>query len=327
MLKNNKILNVVCLGGGSGLSHLARGIRHVDHINLTCIVTVADNGGSTGILKKEYQMPAVGDIRNVLLSLSNAPEMLDKMFDYRFEVGTLSGHSLGNIMMAGLYQANNCDFVKTVESMSEVFNVSGKVIPATQQVVEIQAIMEDNSFIYGESLIGQKAPNQRIKRIFYNQAVNATDSAIQAIREADIIIYSIGSLYTSLIPNLIIPRIAKAIKESKALKLYFSNLMTQPNETDDYTLSDHVDAINTHLGFQGIDVIVVNNKSYSPDILEKYEEEGSYPVKCDVENIDKSIRILPYDIAKISQENKISHSKQQIRKLLGDDIKCLFPEM
>jgi len=327
MLRSNKKYNVVCLGGGSGLSHLARGIKSIPNVNLTCIVTVADNGGSTGVLKKELGIPAVGDIRNVILSLSNAPDTLDKMFGYRFNQGSLDGHSLGNIMLAGLYQANHCDFVKTIESITDVFNITGKVLPATDQVVEIQAIMEDNTYIYGETSIGQKEPHKRIKRIFYNKAVNACESAVDAIVDADIIIYSIGSLYTSVIPNLIIPKINRAIKQSKAKKLYFCNLMTQPNETDDFRLSDHINAINTHLGFSGIDTVVVNDRSYNSEILARYSEENSYPVECDIENIDESIHVLPYDIAYISEEKKISHSKQQIRKLLGEDLPCLFQEM
>lgn len=322
----NKKLKVVCFGGGSGLSHFIKGIKDLDNIDLKCIVTVADNGGSTGILKKELDIPAVGDIRNVLYALSNAPEALGNMLLYRFDKGSLAGHSLGNIMIAGLFESTNRDFVETVESLSQIFNIFGKVIPSTDQVVDIKATLEDDTIVYGEKKIG-KTPNIRIKNIEYINKVKATPSAIQAIKEADLIIYSIGSLYTSLIPNLIIPEIKEAIKNSSARKIYFANLMTQPGETDNYTLSDHIAPINAHLGFKGVDVVVINNRPFTPAALERYAQKDAYPVLFDSDHISPDLRILQYDIAKIDETNRIMHSPKKIRKLIGEDLECLFQGM
>ncbi|WP_423363816.1 gluconeogenesis factor YvcK family protein [Mycoplasma sp. P36-A1] len=322
--KTPSILNVVCIGGGSGLSHFVKGIKDLERLRIDCIVTVADNGGSTGTLKEELNMPAVGDIRNVLLALSNAPSDMDKMLSYRFDKGGLSGHSLGNIMIAGLYQSTDCNLIKTIESLSEIFNVRGNIIPSTSQVVDIKATLENNQEVVGEKQIGKIG--QKIKRIEYVNNVIATREAVLAIRKADIIIYSIGSLYTSLIPNLIIPEIRRALYRSRARKIYFANLMSQPGETDNYKLSDYVESINNHLGFLGIDVIIVNNQKISQEALERYSHKKAYPVIYNKEKIDKRIKIIEYDIAKIDEENKIMHSPKKIKKLLGEDISCLFQE-
>lgn len=314
---------IVCIGGGSGLSHFVKGIKDINYIDLKCIVTVADNGGSTGVLKEELNIPAVGDIRNVLVALSNVPEELSRLMTYRFDTGGLAGHSLGNLVLAGLLQTSNDDMSKTIKSLSAIFNVRGAIIPASNGVADIKATLEDNTEIIGEKNIGQVY--KKIQTIEYLNDVKASQEAIEAIEEADILIYSIGSLYTSLIPNLIIPEINAAIEKSKASKVYFANLMSQPGETDNYSLSEYVEAINKHLGFNGIDYIIVNSESFSKKILNRYQMKAAYPVKNDLGNIDKKIKVIKYDIAKV-QDNKIMHSPEKIYKLFTRDIRCLFPE-
>ena len=314
---------IVCIGGGSGLSHFVKGIRDIDTIELKCIVTTADDGGSSGKLKKELNIPAVGDIRNVLLSLADVPEDLAALMNNRFEKGSLTGHSMGNLVMASLLQLCEGDLVKATHMASNIFNIHGEIIPATKDVVDIKAVLDDNSEIVGEQNIG--VVGQGIKRISYMTPVVATTEAVEAILEADILIYSIGSLFTSIIPNIIIPEIAEAIEETKAKKIYFANLMSQPGETNGFTLSQHIDAINEHLGFQGIDLVIVNNQKISRKVLENYKEENSFPIKYDYRKVDSGIKIIRYDIAKIDN-GRIIHSPEKINRLFRRNILCLFPK-
>lgn len=322
-MSNINKCKVVCIGGGSGLSHFVKGIKDIEDIELKCIVTVADNGGSSGVLKEELNIPAVGDIRNVLIALSNVPGEVSKMMNYRFDSGGLAGHSLGNLVLAGLMQSSNSDVVSAIDSLSNIFNVRGTIIPSTTGVVDIKATLKDDSEVYGESKIGVV---KGIQTIEYLGPVIATVEAVEAILEADILIYSIGSLYTSLIPNLIIPEIKEAIRKTNASKIYFANLMSQPSETDNYTLSEHIDAINRHLGFEGVDVVIVNNQKITKRILDLYQEKGAYPLANDVKNLPTNLKVLRYDVAKI-EDDKVMHSPEKINKLFKKDIKCLFQEM
>lgn len=319
---SNKV-KVVCIGGGSGLSHFVKGIKDIENIELKCIVSVADNGGSSGVLKEELNIPAVGDLRNVLNSLANVPDDLAILMDYRFNQGSLSGHSLGNLIIAALTQVNNNNIISAIRKLSNIFNIRGEIIPATKEVVDIKAILIDEREIYGEKNIG--VIGHRIHKLEYCSDVKANQDAVAAILEADYIIYSIGSLYTSLMPSLIIPEIKHAIKKSRAYKIYFANLMSQPGETDNYTLSDHIEAINNHLGFNGIDFVIINNKSLSKKVLDKYQKKGAYPIKYDCENVPKHVKIIKYDIAKV-ENGLLMHSPKKIECLFKDDFKCLFQE-
>jgi uncharacterized cofD-like protein len=322
ILKSKKI-NVVCLGGGSGLSHFVKGIKDLDYIDLTCIVSVADNGGSSGVLKEELNIPALGDIRNVLVALADTPEQLSSLLDYRFDKGFLKDHSLGNIVIAGALQSSHLNLVDTMHQLSDIFKVNGKIIPITNDVVDIKATYFDNSEIIGEKMIGQS--NKRIKKIAYLNETKAACEAIEALKEADVIIYSIGSLYTSLLPNLIIPEIKAIIKESKALKIFFANLMSQPGETDNYPLSMYIKAINAHLGFNGIDYVIANNKELSSKIISKYALKKAYPVRLDTARITQDIEVFLYDIA-IVKNGKVIHDPMKINKFFNEEIKCLFLE-
>lgn len=317
---------VVCIGGGSGLSHLVKGVKNIEDIDLKCIVTVADNGGSSGILKEELNIPAVGDMRNVLVALSNVPETLENLLNYRFSSGSLEGHPIGNLILAGLIQVHEEDMVKALSDLSDIFNVRGRVIPSCTRVVDIKAILEDDSEIYGEKNIGVEVSSLRIKQIEYLCEVEASVEAVAAIKEADIIVYSIGSLYTSIIPNLIIPEIREAIKFSNAKKIYFGNLMSQPGETDNYSLSQHLEAINYHLGFNGIDLAVVNDRQTTPYVLSLYAKKGAHPVINDFDKIESKTAIIPFDIAKV-ENNRLIHCPNKIEKFFKENLTCLFQEM
>ncbi|MGL4383090.1 MAG: gluconeogenesis factor YvcK family protein, partial [Bacilli bacterium] len=316
-------INIVCIGGGSGLSHFVKGIKNINNIDLKCIVTVADDGGNSGLLKEELNIPAVGDIRNVLVSLANIPKPLAKMMNHRFDKGSLKDHCLGNLVLASLFQTND-SIVDALADLSQIFNVSGSIIPSTLEVVDIKGVYEDNSEIIGESNISLS--NKRIKEIKYISKVSGSIEAVNSIMEADLIIYSIGSLYTSLIPNLIIPEIKTALHQTKASKIYFSNLMSEPGETDNYQLSDFIKAINDHLGFNGIDLVIANNQNISARILELYKELGSYPIEIDYPNIPSNVKVMKYDVAKV-ENDYIIHSPEKILRLFERDYKCLFQVM
>lgn len=315
---------IVCIGGGSGLSHFVKGIKDVESVELKCIVATSDNGGSSGKLKEELNIPAVGDIRNVLLALADVPEDLAALLNNRFDKGSLSGHSIGNLIIASMLQQCDGDIVKATKMASNIFNIRGEIIPATRDVVDIKAVLGDGTEIIGEKNIG--LAGRSIQQISYISSVKATDEAVQAILEADIIIYSIGSLFTSIIPNIIIPEIAGAIKKTKARKIYFANLMSQPGETDNFTLAQHIDAINNHLGFNGIDYVIVNNQKISKKVLETYKEENSYPVYYDYDKVNKDVKIIRYDIAKV-ENGRIIHSPEKINRLFRRNILCRFPKM
>ena len=319
----NKI-NVVCIGGGSGLSHFVKAIKNIENINLKCIVTVADNGGSSGILKTEYNVPALGDIRNVLVALSNVPEELSSLLDYRFTSGFLKEHSLGNIIIAGAMQSLDLNLNDTIQNLAKIFNADGQIIPSTNEVVDIKATYFDDSEMIGEKNIS--LPKKRIKKISYLNDVKANETAIEAIMQADLIIYSIGSLYTSLIPNLIIPQISAALKKSKARKIFFANLMSQPGETDNYSLSMYVQAINNHLGYQGVDIVIANNKNFSAKMIAKYKKQNASPVIIDEINLGHELNLYQEDIA-IVKNNKIIHDPEKIKKLFEGKILCRFQEM
>lgn len=268
--------NVVVIGGGTGSSVILRGFKLIEDIHLSAIVTVADDGGSTGRLRKQYNIPAMGDIRNVMVSLAESESLLGPLMDYRFEGNTdIGGHSLGNLMLTALTQTSG-NFIEAIQKLSRVLNVRGDIIPSTTQIVTLVAMMEDGTLVRGESNIPKI--HNRIQKVFYQEKVTATKQAIKAIKEADFIVYGIGSLYTSIMPNLIIPQIQQAIAKSNAKKIYFCNAMSQPGETDGLCLEEHVDAIIKHAGESAVDVVVMPNDVLYQDTLERYYKKGSAPI-------------------------------------------------
>ncbi len=258
--------NITVIGGGTGLSVLLRGLKQIEDVNISAIVTVADDGGSTGRLRRQFHIPAMGDIRNVMVALAEEETLFSHLMNYRFdgEDNDIGGHNLGNLILTALSEESG-NFMDAIQTISKVLNVKGDIIPATTQVITLFARMIDGTIVRGESNI----PNfdNRIQRVYYEEEVTATPQAIKALKEADVIIIGIGSLYTSVIPNLIIKGITDAIKASKAKRLYFCNAMTQPGETDDYSLEDHVNAIEAH-SYKGIvETVLTYKDTISEDIL------------------------------------------------------------
>lgn len=274
---------IVVMGGGTGLSVMLRGLKEKP-LDITAIVTVADDGGSSGILRSELQMPPPGDIRNVLTALADVEPLLSEMLSYRFNNGTgLAGHSLGNLILAGMTDITG-DFVTAVRELSKVFAVRGQVLPAAGVAVTLHAEMEDGSIVIGESKIPEAGG--RIKRVFLDPThVEPLPEAVEAIRQADAILIGPGSLYTSILPNLLVPKLAEAVCASDAIKIFVCNVMTQPGETDNYTVSDHLNAIYDHIGTQLFDYVIVNNGDIPTQVQNKYAEKGARPVQLDMDEL------------------------------------------
>jgi len=276
---------IVVIGGGTGLSVMLRGLKEKP-VDITAIVTVADDGGSSGRLRSELSMVPPGDIRNVLTALADTEPLLGKMLEYRFKRGRgLAGHSLGNLILAAMQEITG-DFVTGVRELSRVLAVRGRVLPASGTAIVLRAEMEDGTVVVGESKI--PLAGGKIRRVSIEPAdVAPLPDALEAIRMADAILIGPGSLYTSILPNLLVPGITKAIAESDALKIFICNVMTQPGETDNYTVSDHLDAVKEHVGQDLFDYVIVNNGEIPEQVQSKYAEKGAKAVHLDLDEVTR----------------------------------------
>lgn len=278
-------LRIVVMGGGTGLSIMLRGLKKKP-LDITAIVTVADDGGSSGILRNELQIPPPGDIRNVLMALANVEPSLSEMLSYRFPHGSgLAGHNLGNLLLAAMTDITG-DFVTGIRELSRVLAVRGKVLPAANQAIVLKAEMADGSIITGESMIPQIG--QRIKQVFLEpKQVQALPEAVEALHKADAILIGPGSLYTSIIPTLLVSDLTQAVTHSTAMKIFICNVMTQPGETDNYSVSDHLKAIQHHIGNPLFDYVIVNNGTVPMQVQSQYIEQGATVVHLDMEEVMK----------------------------------------
>jgi len=306
--------NIVVIGGGTGLSVLLRGLKTLP-VNITAIVTVADDGGSSGRIRKDFDIPPPGDVRNVLAALAEVEPLVEELLQHRFENGNgLSGHSLGNLLLAGM-TAITGDFARGISEISKVLNVRGNVLPAANQSVVLHAEMTDGTIVSGESKI--PLAKKEIKRVFVTpEEITPLPESIAAIKSADIIVIGPGSLYTSVLPNLLVPQIVNAINEASAKKIYICNVMTQGGETDHYTASDHVQALIEHCGQGIIDYILVNSQQVPCEIKDRYAEEGSQQVTYDRARLEEmNIQII--DDAFIKYDNGyIRHDAMKVSRLL-----------
>lgn len=283
--KLNKGPAITVVGGGTGLSVLLRGIKYITN-NCTAVVSTADNGGSSGRLRQELGIIPPGDLRNCLVALADTEPLMEKVMQYRFKGGTpLAGHNLGNLFIAALADAEG-SMEGGLIAASEILKVRGHVVPSTLENVNLTAEMVDGTLVQGESEIS--LAGKRIKKMGIVPAeAKATKGAVSAILNADVLILGPGSLYTSVIANLVVPEIKEAIIESEAVKIYVCNVMTQPGETDGYGALDHVQAIINHVGVQFLDYVIVNNQRVTAAQLAMYEEKGSMPVTPDIEEIER----------------------------------------
>ena len=305
---------IVAIGGGHGLSHVLLGLKEYT-ANLTAIVTVADSGGSSGRLREEFNIVAPGDIRNCLVALADAPALMGQLFQYRFEEGGgLKGHSFGNLFLTAMVQLTGGDFQKAVEESSKVLAIRGKVIPSTVHNVHLVAEYADGSRMEGEAKIPKK--NSPIKRLSLNpQDAKPTPEALSAIAEADIIVMGPGSLYTSILPNLIINGMSEAIAQSRAYKIYICNVMTQQGETDEFSAYYHVRALVEHANPKIINACIVNDAVVPEEALKRYRSQGSYPVAPDVENIKSmGYRVVATDL--LSVADYVRHDSKKLTQAL-----------
>lgn len=259
---------VVVLGGGTGSSTLLRGLKEFP-LDLTAIVSVCDDGRSTGVLREEFSIPAVGDIRRVLVALSETEPLVMELFNYRFHTTSdLDGHTVGNLLLTASSEITG-NLSDGIEALSKVFNLKGKVVPLTEDNVVLMGEMEDGRIIEGEHRITETGG--AIKRVYYKDTPVPTREAVKAIEDADLILLSMGSVFTSIIPNLICDEIVEAMERSRGKIMYVCNMVTQPGETEDFKVSDHVKLLNQYLGNRKIDVVIANEGKINEEMARRYE--------------------------------------------------------
>lgn len=309
--------NIVCIGGGTGLPNLLRGLKKYSN-HITAIVTVADDGGSSGIIRDELKIPPPGDIRNCLLALADTEPLMENLFQYRFDTGSFKGHSFGNIFLAAMTEMLG-DFELAIKESSKVLAVRGRVLPSTLDDVILEAEYHDGTTVRGESCI----PNQKraIKRIRIKpDDAKPLDETLYAIENATAIVLGPGSLYTSVIPNLLVKDIAKSISRSRAKKMYVVNVMTQPGETTSYTASDHVRAIIEHSSADILEYVIVNTGKVPEKLLERYRADGASYVTSDSEKIKQmGYHVIEADI--VNHTDVVRHSPAKLAKVIMDIVK------
>lgn len=298
------------LGGGTGLSTLLRGLKKMP-FDISAIVSVCDDGSSTGRLREEFHTPAVGDIRKVLISLSNNEEAVSKVLDYRFNTySDLNGHAVGNLLLTAANEITG-SMSGAIELLSSLLDLNGKVIPLSEEDVTLVGKFENGEIVEGEHHITEA--HGKIVDVYYKNKVDVSPIALKAIRESDVIVLSMGSLFTSILPNLICEDVIKEIDKSEAKIIYVCNIMTQPGETDGFSVSDHVKLINRYLGKRKIDVVLVNNGNIDADVLKKYETtEQKDLVLFDEENVSKLVNHIIKNNYTLIEDGSIRHDALKV---------------
>ena len=329
---------MVALGGGTGLSALLRGLkqhvvpRHDPYptskrpiVDLAAIVTVTDDGGSSGRLRRENRILPPGDIRNCMVALSKDEALLSRLFQYRFSAGHgLAGHNFGNLFLAALTHITG-DFVEAVRVSSSVLAIRGRIFPSTLSNVTLKAILADGKRVRGETRI--TASRSPIRKLTLSPSnVRPLDQSLEAIREAHLILMGPGSLYTSILPNLLIPEIARAIARSSAPRVYIANLMTQPGETANYSVSEHLRAIEEHVKPRIVDFVVANRQPVSPAVARRYQRQGASQVIVDDANLRRlGVRVLQGNL--LEEQSVIRHNSRRLAELLLEEFLPLAPRL
>ena len=319
-----KGLKIVALGGGTGLSTMLKGLKIYTE-NITAVVTVADDGGSSGVLRHDFGMLPPGDVRNCISALSDLNPQMGDLLNFRFHDGALNGHSLGNIILAALNETSDT-FDEAVRKLSSMLGIVGRVYPVTNENINLRAVLENGKIISGESNINnyRDAMYNRIKNIeLIPCAPEPVKDVTAVIEEADIIVMGPGSLYTSVIPNLLVKGVADSIKKSHALKIYICNIMTQKGETEGYTASEHLEAVEKH-SYRGIaDIMIVNNATVPNELLDRYAEENAELVHIDADKIFGHAKLVQGNLV-IIQGGKVRHNFSRLARTivkLGSDFK------
>ncbi len=302
---------VTILGGGTGMSYLLRGLKDFP-VDITAVITVSDNGRSTGKLREEFNTPAVGDVRKVITNLSSTSPIIKELMEYRFQTSSdLDGHKVGNLILTALLEITG-NLQSSIKALSELLDVKHKVLPISEDAnLTLMGESETGEIIEGEEQI-TKSP-QKVKRIYYKEEPNVNIEVIESIKNSDLIIFSMGSLYTSLLPNIICKEVINTIDNTNAPIMYLCNAMTQPGETDGFMVSDHINMINKYLNKRKIDVVIAGNTQLDKKIVEKYQtEETKEPVLIDKEAL-KSLNTELIEVDTLTVvENVIRHNSQKL---------------
>lgn len=310
----NRKPKVVVLGGGSGISVVLRGLKYLP-VDLTAIVSVADDGGSSGALRKEFDSPPPGDLRNVLIALSDVEPIIEDVFQYRFkEESSIGAHPLGNLLIMAMNEITG-NIGDAVDRLRKLFNIKAKILPATLEKVFLYAETESGKIVEGESNI--PFSKEKIKRVFYKNERKAPLENLKALEEADLVVFGIGSLYTSLIPNLLLKGIKESLKKTKGKIVYVCNAMQQPGETEGYDALDHVEAICDVIGNEVIDEVVVDTREIPEEILARYRKQRSDRVIVNKEELrERGIKIRDRDILEIDSKGMVRHHPYKLAATL-----------
>jgi uncharacterized cofD-like protein len=276
---------VVVLGGGTGISHLLKGLK-LFPVDITAVISVSDDGKSTGILRKEFNTPAIGDIRKVIIAMSDIEPEIKDLLQYRFKTTSdLNDHPVGNLLLTAMFNING-KLTDTINILSKVFRVKGKILPLSEDRLTLIGITDSGEIIEGEAAITKAMKN--IKDIAYKEKPSVLPDVLKCISEADLVIIGMGSIYTSILPHLVCAEIKEVLNNTSAKIMYVCNLMTQPGETDNYSVSDHINVLNNHLGNKKIDVVIANSQTIEEEFRKKYEKlEQKDPVILDEKNLKK----------------------------------------
>lgn len=306
---------VVVLGGGTGISYLLRGLKEFP-VDITAIITVSDNGRSTGKLRQEFNTPAVGDIRKVITNLSGIDDPIKKMMEYRFHTSSdLNGHAVGNLILTSMLEITG-SLKDSIACLSKLLDVKHKVLPISEDSnLTLMGKDKHGNIIEGEAEITKA--HKKFEKIYYKEEPKVLDEVLDAIKEADLIIFSMGSLYTSILPNIICNQVREALNQTEAPIMYLCNAVTQPGETDGFTVGDHVELLNKYLDFKKIDVVIASNTKIEKEIAKKYEtEEQKDPVKIDYGKLDKiGVELIEDDLITI-EDNMLRHNSMKLSTLI-----------
>lgn len=307
---------VVVLGGGTGISYLLRGLKDFP-VDITAVITVSDNGRSTGKLREEFHTPAVGDIRKVITNLSQIDEPIKDMMSYRFNTSSdLDGHAVGNLILTAMLDITG-SLKSSIAHLSKLLDVRHTVLPISEDSdLTLMGRDTDGNVIEGEEQITQA--HRKIEKIYYKHEPKVIPEVITAIKDADLIVFSMGSLYTSILPNIICKEVKEAFNQTKAPIMYLCNIVTQPGETDNFTVGDHVKLLNRYLDNKKVDVVIANNKKVSDAMAKRYEsEEQKDPVLIDREVLDEiGIELIEDDLIIIDTDNTLKHNSLKLSSLI-----------
>lgn len=307
---------VVVMGGGTGISYLLRGLKDFP-VDITAVITVSDNGRSTGKLRQEFHTPAVGDIRKVITNLSQIDEPIKQMMSYRFKTSSdLDGHAVGNLILTAMLDITG-SLKDSIAHLSKLLDVRHTVLPISEDSdLTLVGIDEEGNRIEGEEEITMA--HRKLKKIFYKDEPKVLPEVLQAIKEADLIIFSMGSLYTSILPNVICKEVEQALNKAKAPIMYLCNIVTQPGETDDFTVGDHVKLLNRYLDKRKVDAVIANNTKVSEEMARRYEtQEQKDPVLIDHEELKKiGVELIEDDLMIIDTDNTLKHDSLKLSYLI-----------